>query len=255
MKHDRLSWFSSALIASAFAAGGCGQAGQPSEEDYDDVAQGVSMLVSDGENGGDVGSMNDSIALAGDEMPEGFTRQGTKSVQGMRGALQYDYTITCRDSADAELSDCGPSTDSAHVQVAWTGDVQTARYDVSVARTGDWTLSDLQSGMARFSGEGTFDLESEFMALYRPAMRTYLLDYDAFYQDILIDMATGEPHSGTASFDVAAQRTGSNQYRDVEAEFDVHVDVTFNGDGTASVVLDGTRNYELTLADGTIIQN
>lgn len=249
MKRLRLSSLSLGLLLST-AAAGCVASDQPTEQEYDDIAQGVSLLVSDGAEGGDVGSMNDSIDLALAQPPAGFSLEGSGTYEGDRGALQYEYSIEC-DGGDV----CSSETDSAAIQVEWSGELQAPRWNVSVNRTGSWTLDDLQSGTARFNGEGTFSLESHFEAAEREASRSYLFDYAASYSDVLIDMEAREAVGGTATFDIYAARSASNDFRDLEAEFDVHAELTFNGDGTATLVLDGSHSYVLSLASGTVVSS
>lgn len=238
-----------AAAALALTAGAC-KAGnnEISEDDYDDVAQGISQSIP-----ADTGSMEDGVALAEAEEPAGLSETGSGEFSGVRGGLSYSYTITCQDSPEGPATACGDTTDVANLVVAWDGQIDTARYDATVSRTGDWTLSDIQSGTAAFNGDGTFDIQSEFMAAFRPATRTYMLDYDAHYDNVLFDVATREPIGGVATFDVSARRTGSNSFRDVEAEFDIQVVATFHDDGTVTLVLDGTRSYQFDLAAGVIV--
>ena len=228
---------------------------EPTEQDYDDVAQGISAAISDGQGGGDVGSMNDALALAGNLAPDDITATGEGSYQGERAGLTYSYSVTCRDSADGEAAACDPATtDVAQVVVAWDGSLDLPQYQADASRTGDWTLSNIQSGTAAFNGDGTFSFDSEFMSLDGNRTRTYQLDYTATYNNVLVDVDTGALSGGTAIFTVDAARTASNQFRDVEAEFSIEVDVTFNGDGTATLVLDGGRSYDLELANGTVVR-
>lgn len=242
-------------LAGALVLGTACMTDDPTEQDYDDVARSVSVAISDGQGGGDVGSMSDSIALAGNSAPEGVTAMGDGSFQGERAGLTYSYSITCQDSPSGPATLCDASTtDVARVVVAWAGSLDLPQYDASASRNGDWTLSDIQSGTAAFNGDGTFSFDSEFVSLDGNRTRTYQLDYAARYNDVLIDVATEAPVGGNAVFNVSADRTASNQFRDVEVSFDIEVDVTFNGNGTATLVLDGSRSYDLELASGVIVR-
>jgi hypothetical protein len=97
--------------------------------------------------------------------------------------------------------------------------------------------------LAVFNGAGAFDLQSEFNSLDGNRMRTYLLDYDATYEDVAIDLNNLRAVGGNATFVVHAERTASNRFRDVEAEFDIVADVTFTENGP-QIVLDGDRYYD-----------
>jgi hypothetical protein len=242
------------FVLSVASTIGCKQPGEISQSDYDDVAQGIAAAVSDGQGGGDTGSMADGIALAQGELPPGFSQMGNGSFVGARGGLNYEYTLTCRDAATADPSACGPTTDIANLVVTWDGNLDLDRYDAAVTRTGDWTLSNILSDTARFNGNGTFTFDSQFLSYDGARTRTFEFDYEANYEDVLIDVATREPVGGEAIFDVSARRTADNARRSVEAEFDVHVAIAFAADGTALLTLDGERHYELTLANGTVIK-
>jgi|GEM_PF-1325438 len=228
---------------------------EPTEEDYDDVAQGISVAISDGQGGGDMGSIADALSLAAAITPDGFSATAEGSYQGQHAGLNYSYEITCRDAAGGPAVACNPdTTDEARLVVAWDGTLDLPQYDAAATRTGDWTLSGIQSGTATLNGDGSFSFDSEFMSLDGNRMRTWQLDYAASYDGVQIDVDTAAAVGGNAVFNVAARRTASNRFRDVEAEFDIEVDVTFNGDGTATLLLDGSRSYELELASGVVIK-
>ncbi|MEM1031097.1 MAG: hypothetical protein AAGN82_12165, partial [Myxococcota bacterium] len=57
---------------------------------------------------------------------------------------------------------------------------------------------------------------------------------------------------GTIRYDVRVERTRDGRFRDTEASFDMDVTVVFDGDGTATVTVDGSRTYDLSLSDGTL---
>ena len=77
----------------------------------------------------------------------------------------------------------------------------------------------------------------------------------ASYDAITIAMADRQITGGSATFEVKAHRTvtgtaaGSN---DVDKSFDVNGVLTFNGDGTATLVLDGTQTFTINLKNGKL---
>ena len=237
------------IVGLLFAAVGCNSG--PTDEDYDDVAASVGALTAN-DSGGDVGSMDDAVAASQGEAPEGMTMSGSGSLSGERGGLQYEYELTCSNEGGDVLAACDETTDTAHLTVAWSGELDLPRYQATVSRTGDWTLSDLQSDTVTLNGEGTFDVDSSFTALFRDETRTLRLSYDASYDAVQISKAQRQPVGGTASFAVHMERTRSRGARDVEAEFDIDAVVTFAQDGTAHLDLDGERSYVIHLADGTV---
>lgn len=242
-------------LSSLIVAGTACVTDEPTEQDYDDVARGISVAISDGQGGGDTGSIAHALELAAAITPDGFDATAEGSYEGEHAGLNYSYAITCRDAEGGPAVACDPSTtDLARLVIDWDGTLALPQYTAAANRTGDWTLSGIQSGTAAFNGEGSFSFDSEFVSLDGNRMRTWQLDYAASYDDVLVDVATAQPLGGNAQFSVAARRTASNQFRDVEAEFDIDVDVTFNGDGTATLVLDGSRSYELVLASGVVVK-
>ncbi|MEM6732461.1 MAG: hypothetical protein AAF658_12960, partial [Myxococcota bacterium] len=210
----------------------------------------VAPLVT-GESG-DTASMSDALSASTGETPAGFTRSSSGSFTGSRAALEYSYDLTCQDSEGTTLAQCNASTDTASVNVSWSGDFNTLRYDTEISRTGSWTLSGIGGAVAELNGEGSFDIDSEFMSLDGNRQRTYRLAYSALYSAVQIDTMTRSATGGTASFAITADRTASNRFRDVEASFDISAEVTFTEEG-AVLVLDGTRSYDLVVnLDGSV---
>lgn len=229
---------------------GC-RADEPTEEDYDDVATAVGALVSN-ESGGEVGSMDDGASVATGETPTGITSEGSGSYQGTRLGLHYSYQVTCKDVSGNAMSSCDGTTESANLVVDWGGSLDLARYDATIARTGDWTLSGLQSDVAQFDGHGTFDVETEFTSLFRDVQRSFLLDYDAQYDAVRWNRITKIPQAGSITYDVHAVRTKTRGSRESERELDLQVIVTFDESGTADISIDRERHYSLDVASGQI---
>lgn len=237
-----------ALLTLAFTAA-CGV--EPSDEDYDDIASSMAAVVSD-EAGSELEAAADAIMVAQGMVPAGLSASGSGELVGQRGTLDYSYTVTCENEAGRELLVCDSRAAQARLQIDWTGDVATARRTASLVRSGDWTLSGLQGDVVTLDGAGRFDVESEFQALNRSAMRTFVLDYDARYAGVRVRKADHLPIDGRIEYTVHAERTRSNRFRDVERTIDVSAVVTFSGDGQARLVLDGTRIYDIDLVNRTL---
>lgn len=236
------------LGLSAFALA-CGQ--QPTPEEYDDIATGVAGLVSDNP-GSETEAISDGMEAAHGEVPSGLSRSGMGSISGKRGTVDYSFEVTCQDAAGATLAPCDETTDSARLVLDVQGTIDTARYDAKLSRTGDWQIVGLTGETATLDGSGTFDVESEFMAIFRNETRTFVLDYDARYDAVQIRTADEVPVAGTIEYDVHAKQTKSRTFRDIEREIDVNAVVTFDGSGAAQLVLDGERRYSVDLKDGTV---
>ena len=240
-----------AIFTLAWPLGGCNKASEPTEQDYDDVAAGVGALVASGSGGGELGSMADGAAAAKGEVPAGLTAMGSGSLQGVRAGLTYEYSLTCLDGAGATMGACDATTDSARLTVNWHGELDLPRYDATVDRSGDWTVTGLQGEFAEFQGMGAFDVRSDFMALYRPVTTSFHLAYSAQYDGIRLRTADWVAVDGTITYDVEAERLTERRATTSELTFSVQVVVTFTADG-ATITLDGDRNYTLDTATGQI---
>lgn len=239
-----------ALAASLALA--CGCAKKASDEDYDDVAVAVGALVAN-DSGGEVGSMEASATLATGGTVNGLTAQANGKYSGQFLGLTYSYDLTCKDSNGSALATCDATTESATLKVDWSGNLKLPSYKATITRTGDWTLSGLQSDTATFNGHGTFDVDTEFKGFFNT--RNFLLDYDGNYAAVQWNRTTWTPSGGTITYNVHAQRkvvSNSNAANNSEMELDVQVVVTFAADGTATMTLDGERHYSLNLDNGNV---
>lgn len=250
MEVNRMSkstWFAGLIVVAV----GCNSG--PSDEDYDDVAASVGALTAS-DSGGDVGSMQDAVEASQGESVDGVTASGSGSISGERGGLSYEYELTCSNEGGDVLAVCDATTDTAHLTVDWSGELDLARFDASLSRSGDWTLSGIQSEVVTLNGVGSFDADSSFQALFRDETRTLHLEYDASYDGVQISKSMRRPIGGTATFAVHMQRTRERGSRNVEAEFDIDAVVTFTSDGVGHLVLDGERSYVISLDDGSVTQ-
>jgi hypothetical protein len=251
MRVFQLEWISiGSLVLLIGASTACHHA---TEEEYDDVATHVGALSSQAP-GGDSEAARDTAIAAKGGLPEGLTRMGMGTITGRRGQLTYSFELTCKDAMGQVEAACDSSTDSAHLVLHWTGDIATLRYKATLDRTGDWTMTGLRSETATFNGKGTFDVDSEFTAIYRPLQRTFEFDYDADYDGVQIRMSDRVLTGGKATYDIQAHRTTEWRSRQWDRTFEVHAEVTFDGTGTAKIALDGSRRYTVDLATGEVVR-
>lgn len=239
------------VVVSFLALGlvACGSAA--TDEDYDEVAAGLGALTASENGGGDVRSMRDSVVLLRGEVPFGLTADARGSFEGLHGGLRYSYTLTCRDEA-AVLSACDASTSSGRLQVSWSGDLVTPFFSGSLARSGDWRVSGLQTNVATFDGAGAFEVRAAWTTL-RGSRRSYELSYEAQYFAIGFETAAeGRVVRGSARFDVHAHRMLDLGGDHTEAEFDMEAMVTFEADGRATLILDGAHRYSLDVSTGAV---
>jgi hypothetical protein len=231
---------------------GCSSEKKYSDEDYDDVATAVGALVGT-DSTGETASMEDAEEISTGNADSDLAQMGGDSWQGNRAGLTYSYDVACKDAEGQAQESCNESTDSANMVLAWNGHLDLPRYDASVDRTGDWTLSGLQSDTAVFNGKGTFDVETEFTAWFRPVTRNFELDYDASYDNVTFDRIARQFTSGTIHYAVNALRTVTHEGERSETAIDVAVDIEFIGNGQARINVDGVRDYDLDLSSGQVV--
>ena len=244
------------LITLGSAIAACSSpSNQATPEQYDDTAQAIATTTATGGGGGDVASMADSVSIALGTLPLGFSLQGDGQIQGTRLGVDYSYTITCKSLAGV-VGVCGPTTDQATVDVAWSGSLLSQNLDAAVMRDGSWTVTGLSTDTATFSGDSTFSFDATLRSIFRPDVTaTYAFDASASYDAVRIATQERQVIDGMASFDLSAHSTvtgaGSSN---VDATFDVHAEITFHADHTAALVLDGSRRYSIDLATGLVVR-
>jgi len=241
----------------------------PTSADYDDTAQAIASSTVTGRNagggggggGGDTGAgdviaMRDAMNLAFGRLPIGFALHGDGRFHCNRMGVDNSLTVTCKDAAGATLAKCDKTTDSATVDIAWTGKLETPNFTATVDRQGSWTITGLQSDTATFNGDSSFSLDSSFTSMFRPGETgSATFSNTASYDAITIATADREITGGSATFEVKAHRTvtGSPMGKhDVDKSFDVTAVLTFNADHTATLVLDGTRTFTIDLETGKV---
>jgi hypothetical protein len=241
-----------ALLGAALGSAACSRSGdEPSAEDYDDVALSVaSTSAQDG--GGEAANLADSLALAASGTAPGMQPSGSGVFTGTRGQLTYTYDVTCRDAGGTALPSCtGGAAETADVHVEWQGSIDLPRYKATVQRSADWRLGGLSGATVTLDGTGSFALQSEFTALYRPVTRTLDLDYAATYQAVQIDRTARKPIGGSIAYEVTAHRTRSGSLRDVDATIEVDAVLSFSPAG-ATLTLDRQRTYQVDLQTGAV---
>ena len=248
--------FSASLtLASALALAGCPQDNDAmTSEDYDDVAVAVGSLVANS-SGGELGSIEDSLGLV-----EG-SGTSAKSVDGsgaheiyVRAGLTYEYLADCQDAAGNSLTPCDETTDSAAVSVSWSGDLDLPNYEASITRTGEWTLTGLQSETAELNGSGSFAVESHFEALYRPVTKDLVVNYNATYEAVTIDTATKRATGGNITYEISGSRNVQRGESSRDGEFDATAEVSFDDAGNAILVIDGSRTYNVDVNTGDVTE-
>lgn len=228
------------------------QADVPTAQEYDDVAKSFGTLVAADGSGGDVSSIHDAASLSIGVVPFGLALDASGEFQGNRVGLDYTYALACSDVNGEELELCGDTTDTATVDVDWSGSIDLPpTFMAAVTRSGSWTLSGIQSGVATLDGDSTFDFDTTFMN--ESVSREYHFSYAAAYDGIRIE--ADEPHIVGGSIRYAIRASHEHSHVDAGTEsrtFEIDAVLTFDAEGRATFVLDGERTYDLDLATGRV---
>ena len=234
--------------------------------DYDDTAQAIAaQTVTTGSGGssfGDVIVFHDALSLARGHLPLGILPDSDDDhhFHGDRMGVGNAFTITCKDASGAVQTACDSNTDSATITVMLKGSIQTPNFMSSVDREANFTVTGLQSMTATLDGDSSFSLNTTLNSVFHPGVTsTLMFDATASYKAITFASADHDNITGgSASFEVKAHRTvtgtgsGSGSNHDVDKSFDVHADLTFNADHTATLVLDGVHTFKIDLTTGKL---
>lgn len=151
---------------------------------------------------------------------------------------------------------CDQTTNSASVNVAWSGSLRSQFVDADVTRDGTWTITGLQADTATFNGDSSFSFDATIRSIFRPdAAATYAIDASASYSAVHISTQQRQVIDGSASFDLTVRHTVTGTDRDVDASFDVHAQLTVHADHTATLVLDGSHSYTVNLTSGAVTRS
>jgi hypothetical protein len=166
------------------------------------------------------------------------------------------FTITCKDVAGAVQTACDKTTDSATVELKMTGSLMTPNFSASIDREGSWTITGLTTATATLDGSASFSLDTSIKSIFHQGVTsTLMFDNTAAYKAITVTTADREITGGAASFEVKAHRTvtgTANGSNDVDKSFDVHAELTFNADHTATLVLDDMHTFTIDLRTGRV---
>ena len=220
------------------------------QQDYDDVAASIGANLSVGE----LPSMVDAVNMAYGRMPQGYTvTQKTDSagtqyelLDGARGGVTIEYKLYCRDNADA-TTPCNGLENHAHVKPVYSGSMTAATASIdSIQRSASWIVRDLGLPSARVGGEGTDNFAShlstgDYQIMAMDTLKNALFDPNA----------PTTPTAGTLDLTVNIQRTRSGA-TPADRSFAVTAHIAFTGPDAATLTLDGSQNYALTVSTGAV---
>jgi hypothetical protein len=220
------------------------------QQDYNDVAASIGANLATG----DLPSMVDAINMAYGRMPAGYTiTQKTTStgsayqqLVGARGGLTVQYKLYCRDVANMDAA-CNGLEDQAHVKPTLAGTLTAANMSLdSIQRTAAWIVRDLAMPSAHLFGSGTNSYASHLSTGDYTLMVTDTID-------ALFDpMTPTTPTSGTFTLTINVQRTRDGA-SPADRTFAVAALITFIGPDSATLLLDQTQSYALTVSSGAVM--
>jgi hypothetical protein len=215
--------------------------------DYADVAALVGQSAARGESW----AMLDVMVLSHGGTPDGFVvtpGDHYLTAAGSRAGVTFDYYYHCNDNADVVLTYCDATVNHAHVQVTMTGSATGAAASLSaIDRDGDWTVREISVAKPRIGGDAMMQFTASVAGQY-PA--TYTLSYTANFDRVRYTPGTTLPLSGKIDFSISANRTRAGAARN----FSVTAALVFDGDSSATLTLDATRNYSVDLTTGATLK-
>ncbi|HEY2510604.1 MAG TPA: hypothetical protein VGI39_07105 [Polyangiaceae bacterium] len=243
-------------VAAVFAAGAIGcssnNTSKPTASDYDDVAQSLSVVVTAQGSGGETGSIAASASLASGVTPANVSVNAKGTFDSASAGLDYQFSVTCTD-AKGQANACGPATDDASADVTWSGNLSLPNLTASVERSGQYTLTGVQSGTATFNGAGSFTFDSQFVSLFRNEQVKNHLSLSSSYSNVTFDESAKYVTGGTVHYTVDATRDAAGTSGTKDANFAIDAVLAFQADGSALLTLDGTAQYKVG-ASGVVVK-
>lgn len=224
---------------------------KPTDTDYDSVAQALGGVAATNDGGGEVGTLIDVSVIATGAPQAGFDLDASGSFSGTRLGVTYDYDVACADSAGLALTSCSSASDTAKVDVKWSGELATPVLSGKVSRTGTIELSKLQTGTVTIAGSGSLTVDAHFDALLSDATRDYHLSYEATYDDVLVQRTPAKLLGGSVHYALTAERMATNGDNQSSAKFEIEAVLTFDASG-AKLTLDGDHSYTVNTSTGVV---
>lgn len=215
--------------------------------DYADVA----ALIGASASMGEVSAMLDVVILSHGGTPAGFTVTPGDHfflANGARGGVTFDYYYHCNDGADAVLTYCNNTVNHSHAKITIAGNVAGAGMSMSaIDRDGDWAVRDISVGKSRLGGDAAMKFSASVGGQHAA---TYDLSYTANFDRVRYNPDGPLPLSGKIDFVVTAKRTRAGAVRN----FSLSGALVFDGDSSATLSLDGAKNFSVDLTTGATVK-
>jgi hypothetical protein len=214
-------------------------------QDYNDVATALGQNLAIGE----IAMFSDAVNFAYGRAPDGFiASQGPDYIlyDGQRAGLTIKYKVFCRDAADL-YAPCNGFEDHAHVKPTYSGEIAGATATMNnVTRSASWIVRDFALPSIRLGGEGTDSFAAHFSTGDYSLVVTDKLDHLLYAPN-----TAGLPNAGKVELvlNVARTRAGSNP---AERTFDVNAVIELHGGDSATITLDTTEIFSLSISSGAV---
>ena len=253
------------LVAVALFASSCGDMTKrttgPGTNLTQDTADDVALQV-----GLNLQSTGLEVEAAATSVAGSAPVQGTAATQAQvfdttfaRNGITFEITRTFYGPLGEELPGYGPTA----VRMVWTsrayGTIETTRDTATIGHSGSLDVHGIQAtkDTLTFAGLALDTLTNHFMSFDNTRERFMHAVSSLEYADVLLLKARDVnpwPLSGTATYDLVADRLRSNDLNDVETHLTAHVVVTFNGTSTPDIVVSGSFHYRFNLITGQLIR-
>ena len=228
--------------------GGGGTTDPSARQDYDDTA----TIVGANLNVAQIAAMQASVNLSYGRIPAGFTEDtagqlatGTGSMTGSIAGLAATIAYECHDINHVAVP-CNGAEDHTRLVLKWTGAVAAANMSLDgVNQKGVYYVRYINQGRPMFGGTGTDAFTSTL------ATGVYTVSYSEASAHLQFDPTTPAlPSGGTDDFTLTIHRTREGV---ADRDFNVNAALAVTGDDAATLTLDGTEVYNLTLSTGVAV--
>jgi hypothetical protein len=222
----------------------------PTADDYDDVAQAVAPLVAHGRIG-ELASMHRALTLAAGRSVKSPPPNGSV-FEGQHAGLSFSYRVIPAANG-TEPGRCETPARQAGVDFSRRGEVNLPGigWSASVAHTGDWTLTNLQTDSAQLDGLGYVTVDTQFTGLRRPVPRYWFIEGSVSYESIRLSPTSGVV-GGTLEYEVHAQRRQDGPTSSLGKDFYMTLTVTLAPEQPPLLEIDRVRRYHMDSATGAV---
>jgi len=229
-------------------SGSDGTSDPSARQDYDDVA----TIVGANLNVAQLVAMQASVNLSYGRLPANFTEDvagqlqtGTGSMTGTIAGMGATIGYECHDVNHVAIP-CNGAEDHVRLVLKWTGAVTAANMSMdSVNQKGVYYTRYINTMKPMFGGTGADAFTSTLPT------GVYTVSYSEASAHLLFDPANPLlPSGGTDNFTLTLHRTRDGV---PDRDFNVNAALVVTGADAATLTLDGTEVYNLTLSTGVAV--